>query len=64
MPEGFLHNNSVVISLLVLYVGNLYFMDDLEKFYVTVQNNKFQVFNSRDIFYGATVGVAFMRVDV
>ena len=64
MPTGFTYNNCISISLLVLYNGNIYFEDDISSFYVTIQNGKYQVYNSNDIFYGCTVGVAFMRTDI
>lgn len=64
MPTGFTYNNCISISLLVLYNGNIYFEDDISSFYVTIQNGKYQVYNSNNIFYGCTVGVAFMRTDI
>ena len=65
LPEGFAKNNCVVISLVVLYSGNLYFYDDYTSFYVTTANGDgLQVFNSYEIFYGTTAGVALMRVDI
>ena len=64
MPTGFTYNNSISISLLVLYNGNIYFEDDISSFYVTIQNGKYQVYNSNNIFYGCTAGVAFMRTDI
>jgi hypothetical protein len=64
MPTGFTYNNCISISLLVLYNGNIYFEDDISSFYVTIQNGKYQVYNSNNIFYGCTAGVAFMRTDI
>lgn len=64
MPTGFTYNNCISISLLVLYNGNIYFEDDITSFYVTIQNGKWQVYNANNIFYGCTVGVAFMRTDI
>lgn len=65
LPEGFAKNNCVVLSLLVLYNGNLYFYDDCTSFYVTNANgNGLQVYNSYEMFYGTKAGVALMRVDI